>query len=589
MMMGPSAPIIASASSTAASSAWTPRTTTVSWLVLAVALRRPYLDLFRNALQRRGGDRDRRELRLDLGSVEVVVEALSSPDPQRAISAIDLLVTGKRDRLIPALILYHEAPEVLIRALDAIATPRRADWIPLAERLLTHADDRVRVAAARALSRVGELAEVRARLDGASPAVRGHVAFWLAERAGGAPEQHPTVQQVLVMEGDDGQVARLSLLQAMGEHGHPRWSDVLRELATAAASHSAMVDHVVAEAVAAAVTPATRANLLSALPDDVMVAVMGALRRIGGRRFLPMLIERLRFRQGRDLVRDAIVAMGESVLEELTAALEDPATDRLVRRHLPRTISRFRSQRAAEILLHTIEGDPDGFVRYKALRGLGRLVAESSVRIERRRVEQLIERNLVEYLRLTSIAVALVPGLDRAPAIARPAGEVLDGLLEDKRAQSLERAFRLLQIAHRREDVHSSAIAVSSGDHQLRAAALEYLDALTLSAEVREIRELFRLAADELSDAERVRRGAAFLPEAPATFEEAMAQLLDDKDDSVVGIAAHFALKHGPGELHLELPEDAGGAGAAPRKVPALEALVRRFEAASLREVTGAT
>lgn len=310
--------------------------------------------------------------------------------------------------------------------------------------------------------------------------------------------------------------------------------------------------------------------------------MIGAVRRVGGRRFLPLLIDRLRVRHGRDLVRDAIAAMGEPVLEELAAALANPATDRLVRRHLPRTISRFRSQRAADLLLATIESDPDGFVRYKALRGLGRLVAESAVRVDRLRVETLIEKNLLEYLRLTAIAVALAPGVAAAPKIARPSGEVLAGLLDDKRAQSLERAFRLLQIAHRREDVHSSALAVSSGDRQLRAQALEYLDAMTLTSEVRQIRDLFRLVADDLPDAERVRRGAAFLPEgsAPAGFEAALGQLLEDKDDSVVGIAAHFALEHGLEELPL-LAAAGKPAGDAARKVPALAALVRRLEAAA--------
>lgn len=529
-----------------------------AWLGLAMALRRPYLDLFRNALQRRGAHDRRGELRLDLGSVEVVVEALSSPEPQRVLAAIDLLVTGRRGRLIPALILYHEHPDVLVRALDAIATPARKDWIPLAERLLAHPDEPVRVAVVRALSQVGDLSEVRKRLDDASPAVRGHAAFWLAERAGGPPGEHPAVRQVLALAEPEGKQARLSLLLAMERHGHPRWEEVLSELGRS--------------------EPAGTEASISAL--------VGAVRRVGGRRFLPMLISRLRFRHGRDLVRDAIVAMGEGVLGELAAALADPSTDRLVRRHLPRTLSRFRTQRAADLLLDCLEHEQDGYVRYKALRGLGRLVAETSVRIDRRRVEQQIERNLVEHLRLTAISVALSPGLLRAPAVAQPAGEVLAGLLEDKQSQSLERAFRLLQIAHRREDVHSSAVALASGDRRLRAQALEYLDAVTLTSEVKEIRELFRLIGDELSDAERVVRGAAFLPAAPAGFEQALAQLLADRDDSLVGIAAHFALKHGPEELHLELPQETPAADVA-RRMPALEALARRFEAAT-EAVTGA-
>lgn len=568
-----------------------------AWLMLAMALRRPYLDLFRSALQRRGAQDRRGELRLDLGSVEVVVEALSSPDPGRVVAAIDLLVTGRRSRLIPALILYHESAEVLVRALEAIATPDRKDWIPLAERLLAHPDDEVRVAVVRALSQVGELSEVRERLGDASPAVRGHAAFWMAERAARAPGEHPAVQQVLELAGAEGRQARRSLLQAMARHGHPGWEPVLGTLAGNAiagcepaggASVTAIVRAVNAAGGEGGEGPAGEAapSLLDPSMEATVAAFLGAVKRVGGRRFLPMLIDRLRTRHGRDLVRDAIVAMGEGVLPDLAAALDDPQTDRLVRRHLPRTISRFRTQRAADLLLDCLEREQDGYVRYKALRGLGRLVAESSVRIDRRRVEQQIEKNLVEHLRLTAICVALSPGLAQAPVVAQPAGEVLVGLLEDKRAQSLERAFRLLQIAHRREDVHSSAVALGSGDRALRAQALEYLDAVTLTSEVKEIRDLFRLIGDELSDAERVKRAAAFLPEAPATFEQALAQLLADRDDSLVGIAAHFALKHGPDELHLELPAEAPAADSA-RRVPALEALARRFEAATAGGLPG--
>ncbi len=551
-----------------------------SWLVLAMALRRPYLALFRSALARRGPGAPGEpygELRLDLGSVELVVEALASPDPGRVIAAIDLLVNGKRDRLIPALILYHESPEVLVRALDALATPGRTDWLPLADRLLKHPEESVRVAVVRALSQSGDLEEVAARFEDASPAVRGHAAFWLAERTGGPPDEHPAVAQVLRMPEPDGSRARHSLLLAMGRHGHAGWADVLGSIGRQSLGYGGGVT---VTGQLRVVHPASAAHPPAPPPSyDELAGVIGAVRRVGGRRFLPLLIDRLRVRHGRDLVRDAIAAMGEPVLEELAAALANPSTDRLVRRHLPRTISRFRSQRAADLLLATIEDDPDGFVRYKALRGLGRLVAESAVRVERLRVEKLIEKNLLEYLRLTAIAVALAPGVAAAPAVALPSGEVLAGLLEDKRAQSLERAFRLLQIAHRREDVHSSALAVSSGDRQLRAQALEYLDAMTLTSEVRAIRDLFRLVADDLPDAERVRRGAAFLSEAPASFEAAMGQLLEDKDDSVVGIAAHFALEHGLEELPLAAAGQPTGEAA--RKVPALAALVRRLEAAA--------
>lgn len=539
------------------------------WLTLAVALRRPYLAVFRNALHRPGAGEHVGELQLDLESVEVVVEALSSREPARAIAAMDLLASGNRSRLIPALILYHEAPEVLSHALDIIAVPDRTDWRPLAQRLLDHPSDPVRVAVVRALARIGDVTSISLRLDDPSPAVRGHAAFWLAERAGGPPHLHAAVMRVLAAEETDRPqdavqfpgrpdhnervLTQVALLQAMERHGHAGWVDVLSALARSE-------------------------------DRTILDALVRAVQRVGDASFLPMLIERLRFRHGRDLVRDTIVAMGEPALDQLAAALDNSTTDRLVRRHLPRTISRFRTQRAADLLMHTLAQENDGYVRYKALRGLGRLVAESPVRVDRQRIEHLIKDNLIEHLRLTSILQPLKAAAMSISPEASAAGDILRGLLEDKRSQSLDRAFRLLQIAHRREDVRSSALVIAGVDRKLRAQALEYLDALTLSSEIKEIRDLFRLIADDLPDVERIRRSAPFIPAAPATVERSLVLLLRDKDESVVGIAAHFALKAGFEELGLDPVSNSRPAV----PMPSLQALIRHFETTP-GDLSGAT
>ncbi|MEO1338625.1 MAG: hypothetical protein AAFV29_23480, partial [Myxococcota bacterium] len=142
------------------------------WLGLAYRMRRPYLDLFRRALNRDDRDTMRGALNLNIESVAVVVEALSSRDEDRAIAAIDLLEANQQQQVIPALILYHEAPEVLIRALEVIAVPSRKDWRPLAERLLEHAQPEVRTAALKALAQNGDLSAVERRLLDIDPSVR---------------------------------------------------------------------------------------------------------------------------------------------------------------------------------------------------------------------------------------------------------------------------------------------------------------------------------------------------------------------------------------------------------------------------------
>ena len=483
------------------------------WLYLGFRLRRYYIDLFRRALQRDTPDAMLGVLNLNIESISVVVEALSSRDPERAIAAIDLLDANQQQQVIPALILYHEAPEVCIRALDVIAVPTRKDWRPLAERLLENADPAVRVAALKALARNGDLRPLERRLLDIDPSVRAQAAFWLARSEDGPPEDHEAIRQILSMGWQAGAKAHASLLNAIATAGDRRWTPVILALCESE-------QH----------TP------------EAMQALAAAMRTIGDEAFIPILIRRLRYRAGRDAVREAIVDLGEPALSALEDSLRDPATPRGVRRHIPRTISRFNHQRAADILVDRLDIERNGVVRFKILRGLGRMVTETAIAVDQKKVEEQLHRTLVEYLRLLSMYVPVHHGVLEASDAPRSSGALLCGLLEDKLSQALDRALRFLNLLHRREDLRAVSFAIQSNDRKLRAQALEYLDALTLDVNMTDIRDLVRLIADDLPDTDRVARASAFLPDPPAGYHEALSRLLRDPDDAVASIAAYHAL-----------------------------------------------
>lgn len=482
------------------------------WIGNAVALRGPYLDLFRRALNRNTPD-ERRALQLDLNSVELVVGALSSRDEVQVLAAIDLLAASDRSRLIPALILYHESEAVLIRSLEVIGTPDRRDWIALAERLLDHESPQVRVAALKALARRGDQAIIEGRMLDINPYVRAHAAFWLAQTRAEAPTEDPAVDQILAMRGDAGADAQVGLLEAIRDDGDQRWVDVISQLAGSS-------DHRVTEAVVLAI---------GKVRDD---------------RFIPLLIDRLGLRAGRDVVRDAIASMGDPALDALENALRSPDTPRRIRRHIPRTISRFVSPRAVQILTDQLDRETDGAVRFKILRGLGRLVASTNLRVDREAIERRLHVELMEYLRLLSLRVPIQNGLETTPEAER-SGRLLVGLLDDKMRQALERIFRLLQIAHRNEDLRSVSFAVRSADKRVRAQALEFISALTLSSSVPENRDLIRIIMDDMSEQEQLRRVHEILPDQPTTHRAAVLRLLEDGDESLAGIATYHGLEIG--------------------------------------------
>jgi hypothetical protein len=253
-------------------------------------------------------------------------------------------------------------------------------------------------------------------------------------------------------------------------------------------------------------------------------------------RFLPVAVGRLAMREGREAIREALVAMGEPALDALDLALQSDDTPRRVRLHIPLSISRFGSQRAADILSDAIENQRRGLVRYKALRALGLLVAYSDVRIDRRRMERLALRNLEEYVRLLSFhAVLAGPTEDEA-------GRILSGLIEDKLDQSMERAFRLLKVAHKREDIHQVHRAALSDDARARANAGEFLDALLARRDQQPLRQLLRIVVDQGTDADRVARAAAGGMVLPRTRTAALRMLIEDRDDAMAALAAQHAV-----------------------------------------------
>ena len=518
------------------------------WLMLAIGLRKPYLDLFRAALNQRAGLEGR--LELDLRSVEVVVEALSSRTPSSAIAAMELLEGSGRTRLIPALILYHESEEVLIRALQVVPIRERVDWVPLAERLLEHEHAQVRVAAVEALAQTGHTNQVQRRLEDISPWVRAHAAFWLVEPSLENPEDDESIRLVLDMEGTTGREARVGLLEAIEASGDDRWANLLLKLAD---SHEKLIAQ----------------------------AAVKAMTRIQDVRFIPILIRRLAIRDGRPTVREAIVGFGGNAFSTLKEVLYAKETNHRIRVHIPGTIARFRNSEALEVLTEALENLQDGRIRYKTLRALVFLSQRTLMPLKPVVLEKRLIAELREVFRLTAMLDRLAPLLSSSSENSPPSGKLLLQLLEEKRLQARERVFLLLQAGFPTEDLRSVQTAAHSGHRRRMAQAQEFLDALTLNCRTPELRPLLRIMVDDLSDHEVVFRAQAFSNfEVPRTSNQALRTLLQENDGSLSGLSAYYAVETGRNDLRAEVLE-------ATRDNPQREASQSFFRRLSLEEAQG--
>ncbi|HEY1697643.1 MAG TPA: MFS transporter [Polyangiaceae bacterium] len=486
-----------------------------AWMAVALTTRRPYLAVLRHAI---AGDAllTTPELDpIDLESAGTLVEYLASEDAGVVVGAMNALARRGRERLIPALVLLHESPPVLIRALAIFGASRREDWLPRARRLLTYPDDSVRTAAARALALHGRLdaADLPAEVG---PRLHAYAALQLAlALSEGEPAEDPHVAPLLDMPGEEGDEARLGLLAVVADAGlDTRLAPLLQVLEARAGDSREWTEGL------AAAAESQRATYM-----------------------IPLLIARLVQRDSREIVRRALVSLGTPAMDEVWAALRDGTRERRLRVHLPNTLAGFGTRAAADMLLECVETERDGFVRYKAIRGLGRLTSARRLTMDRARIERLSYANLVEYFRLLGLRAAFgsSPSPARTPDAAATE-RLLVGLLDDKLRQSLERAFRLLKIAHPRDDIHRVQLASMSEDSRARANASEFLDALLRKRDQRALRELLLIVADDLPIQARVARAAGIAHlTPPATRDAALTAMTNDGDAVLSALASLHA------------------------------------------------
>jgi AAA family ATP:ADP antiporter len=498
----------------------------VAWVAWASDLKRHYLELFRTALREGMLARGAEMPELDLGSLETLFLALNSEDDNEVSGAMDLLAEEGRGHLIPALILYHPSSAVVLRALELFARAARTDFMPIAARLADHADPEVRAAALRAR--------------------------WTVQR-----EQQPLREAL----ADPSTLVRATALAGLFSSGWATDHDraALEELR---ASGSREERRALAEAVRLQPSPALEDLLVQLAEDpDVQVqaraaAAMGALR---GPRFLPVLLPMLAERDVRRAAREALIAIGPPALQFLDESLADTHLPHELRRHLPRTISRFPPREAAAVLQRHLTIEPDGMVRFKILRGLGRIAARHpEVPLDEAVLKAGTTRTVEAAFRLAHWRAVLREGARQDPARATRGQELLVALLRDKHTHTVERVFRLLGLLHRDEDFESIYRGLRNKNVKVRAGSREFLENLLESP----LREAVLGLTDDAEGADPLAGAGPYYTAQPMRYEDVLARILDTAGESLRSIVAHHVGEIGLQQMRPRLEElSRSGAG----------------------------
>ena len=480
---------------------------TALWIFMSLRARKGYLAAFRQSIERR--DLAPAEVRLsgaDLSTIETLVQELSHPDPSRVVYAIDMLESLDRRSFVTPLLLYHEAPAVRQRALQALGAVRNdiaVQWLPQVRRMLGDADAGVRAAAIVAIGAINnEDAAVLSRplLADADPRIRVTAAIALAGSASPA-------------DVDAAEAALADLASDARDSGRRGRRDV-------AAGVRRIANH------------RFRRLLIPLLYDpspEVADEAMESVQAAGASDFVfvPTLIALLRKRQLKARAREVLVSYGEPVVDALAHFMRDPDEDIWVRRHIPGTLALIPSQKSVAALVAALE-ERDGFLRYKVIAALERLRrTDTPLSFPRETIERLTlheGRNYFNYL-------SLYDNVFGRKQLA--ADSLLAATLEQKMERTKDRVYRLLTLLYPWRDISAAKWTLRHGDPRSRASASEYLDNVLTG----QLRKYIIPVLEDLPADEKVRCGNVLLRTRPRDVEETLLQLIN-ADDQVVAAAA---------------------------------------------------
>lgn len=484
------------------------------WVVAAVGIRSHYVRMYRRQLRMGMVETQAVVPELDLNSLEALLGALSSPDDSEVIAALDMFEAHGRANLVPALILYHPSRRVVLRAFELLNRAGHPEVPKVSRRLLDHRDPVVRGTALRAYAMsTADRPLLQASLDDENPEVRASALACMIElNMLGEREAAPRLRAII--EGGD-RASKAALARAVRHCRSPRIVPILEGL--------------------------SRTEDLAVLGE-----VVRSMETVPHARYLEPLVSMLGWRGVRPAVRAALLSLGDPALEHLGECLQRTHLDRRIRRHLPRTISRFESARAVEILTEQLAAEPYGDVRYKIIRGLGRLRRDHPLfPINEPIITEVIRADLHRAAQLLRWNVSLQEVYVEADSRADGALDLLYALCRETELNAIERVFRLLQVLWPGEDFALIHQSLRSGDSKRRASGKELLEYVAPP----NTRPLILALVSERSDRERWEALAASSggPQELLPVSRLLYEMLHDDADIFRALAAHVI-----GELGLQ-------------------------------------
>ncbi len=422
------------------------------WMILALMMRREYVDSFRRALAKREIDLAGLTMPIDDASaVKVLVGALGSGNRREIVYALDMLHEVRSSQLADAVrpLLEHPAGEVRSGALDVLCLNGAEEDGRRARELLADPAREVRVrAVACVVAHLPDHEQARDFLNElltGDPMGRNAALAFVAAQLPGTEFQdlitEPVVDAVLNDLGDTGRQGR----------------EVLAGLSWNPAGYSDDLWDVLVRDPDAGVVEAAIAGIGSRGDFSRLDWLLGQLEhphfRVHARGALALLAK-----EDGGVIKD---------LESFFLSIDNPVR---ARDEIPRILELVPDQRSVEILLnHLATGHPE--FRFGVLKALGKLRSRyAGLDFHRETVSAQIDIEAGRFVQLCRLEDLLPEQGDAA--------RLLDKVMTETRTLRLESVFRLLGLLYPLRDVLNSYHGVMSGRRIPRANAQEFLDNL---------------------------------------------------------------------------------------------------------------
>lgn len=474
----------------------------IAWIVLSVYAKKEYIATMRKRLESRRLDIENARISVDdPATISLLEQTGASPNPRQATYALSLLseVAGYKMQPLLAKVAASPMPEVRAKMFELAGAANIPDFVDRANADIRSAgpnSDRELV-----LSAVRYVLTVTPDVRPVAVLLLHHPNPVVIEGALAALASMPELAQELIrhewlvetMSSPDPNRRKLAALavRARGDQG----TDVLH-------------------------------RLLDDEDTEVLRAAFASAAVLQNREYLPAIVRRLPNPKLRGAAIEALSAYGTRIVGTLSDLLEDEHSPLAMRRQIPRVLRLIPSQRSVDTLLAHIN-DPNLMLRAAALRALNRL-RETAPHLDygAKSVMDQVANEARYYFEMNA---ALDPFHEKGKP--RTAAGLLASTLEQRLKATLERLFRLLGLRYPPRQIYAAYVAVSRGQREEHAAALEFLDSILE-------RELKRILVPILDDpAMLAQKGRDLFGITVKDAETAVRELLNSGDEWLVSCA----------------------------------------------------